>query len=102
MAQVNARFAAALVSMAGLDPPSDDERYEVGTQRGTLAADGSIWKSSSRRLIVSLTCSSSAITGLSVSAEKKKSARAPARGLPFAAHPREEDVRVLGRKRLGQ
>lgn len=35
VAQVNARFAAALVSMAGLDPPPDDERYEVGTQRGT-------------------------------------------------------------------
>ena len=34
VAQVNARFADALVSMAGLDP-RPDERYEVGTQRGT-------------------------------------------------------------------
>lgn len=34
VAQVNARFADSLVSMAGLDP-RPDERYVVGTQRGT-------------------------------------------------------------------
>ena len=34
VAQVNTRFAAALVSMAGLDP-RPGERYAVGTQRGT-------------------------------------------------------------------
>lgn len=34
VAQVNARFAAALVRMAGLEP-RPGERYAVGTQRGT-------------------------------------------------------------------